>query len=96
MLFPPDAASLVSRAALISQEAEFGVTTALTDTESALSQSHKVRSRTEGLLQEMKPLFRAVALGEQLQGLVNASWALSPSLAQLKVRAFGSGMMRTF
>ncbi|XP_072507510.1 laminin subunit beta-2-like isoform X3 [Notamacropus eugenii] len=80
-----DAASLVSRAVLISQEAEFGVTTALMDTESALSQSHNVRSRTEGLLQEMKPPFRTVAWGEQLQGLVNASWALSPSLAQLKV-----------
>uniref|UniRef100_A0A5F8GER2 Laminin subunit beta 2 n=1 Tax=Monodelphis domestica TaxID=13616 RepID=A0A5F8GER2_MONDO len=89
-----DAVSLVSKAALISQKAEFGiiVTTALTNTESALSQSRNVRRRTEGLLQEMKPPSRAAAWGEQLQALVNASWALNPSLAQLKVRASGTGM----
>ncbi|XP_044532768.1 laminin subunit beta-2-like [Gracilinanus agilis] len=82
-----NAASLVSKAVLISQKSEFGiiVMTALTDTESALSQSRNVRHRTEGLLQEMKPPSRAAVWGEQLQALVNASWALSPSLAQLKV-----------
>ncbi|KAM9095234.1 laminin subunit beta-2-like [Sarcophilus harrisii] len=82
-----DAASLASRAALHSQEAELAVlaTTALTDTESALSQSRQVRRRTEALLPKRKPPFGAPAWAHQLQGLVNASGALSPHAAQLKV-----------